>query len=490
MRLLPLTVLCCVALSNAAYARDAATELMLREIIEQSRFIQIPGPNPILLTGPKGSWDDDCIEASDAFKDFGTYYLYYHATSRDTGFRLGVATSKHPLGPFKKYESNPILELGPKGSWDDKYVACAMVMKIPEHPDLKPGEGAWDGWEYDKYYMWYSGLSTSPEHKPWGVGLATAPHLLGPWKKYEGNPIIEGNFGFVGGVVQANGKFYLYSDHPLHSIGQDYSPISVAVADTPQGPWKIWEGNPVLKEGSKGEWDDGGFSEAEVLYHSGVFHMFYGGAKLYKPRIATRESIGYAYSFDGYHWTKYGLNPVARREANPNASAFAEVHTIFEAPFIYLYHTLRYKESWEIGGFERITPDAEDIGVQVLVTQRPFSLDMPVLNLKTLKPDKTTLLNDSPPVCLSHITRLSLTAECNYGKKAKKPIRIHVRASYDGTKYDTADLYTLDNDLQPGQLARKTFELNSKVRFIKVLVENLDESVGVSDVKITATLGG
>jgi hypothetical protein len=85
---------------------------------------------------------------------------------------------------------------------------------------------------------------------------------------------------------------------------------------------------------------------------------------------------------------------------------------------------------------------------------------------------------------------LSLTAECKYSKKAKKPIRIHVRASYDGLKYDTTDLYTLDNDLQPGQLSRKTFQLDSKVRFTKVMVENLDESESVSEVKIIATLGG
>ena len=67
---------------------------------------------------------------------------------------------------------------------------------------------------------------------------------------------------------------------------------------------------------------------------------------------------------------------------------------------------------------------------------------------------------------------------------------MHVRGSNDGIKYDTADLYTLDNVLQPGQLARKTFALESNVRFIKVLVENPDSDHAVSDLQITATLGG
>jgi hypothetical protein len=56
--------------------------------------------------------------------------------------------------------------------------------------------------------------------------------------------------------------------------------------------------------------------------------------------------------------------------------------------------------------------------------------------------------------------------------------------------YDTTDLYTFDNLFREGQTVQKTFELDSKVRFIKVMVENLDDSESVSDVQITATLGG
>ena len=487
------SIFCLLGLPYIGLADETSSRSEPRnDLLENGTLIHIPGPNPILLTGPPGSWDDDCIESADAFRDGDTYYLYYHATSKeDLNFRLGVATSKHPLGPFKKYEGNPVLNTNPeKGSWDDKFVACAMIMKIPENPTLKPGEGSWDGWDYDKYYMWYSGCSTSDKHKPWGVGLATATNPLGPWKRYEGNPVIEGDFGFVGGVVRDNGKFYLYSASPLHSVGQDYSPISMAVADKPEGPWKKYEGNPVLKPGSSGEWDSGGFSEAEVIHHSGIFHMFYGGAKLSKPRISTRESIGYAYSFDGFNWMKYGLNPVAPTDANPNASAFAEIHAIWESPFIYLYHTYRYRESWEINGFKRIVPDAEDIGVQIIATQKPFSLDIPVMHLENLAAGQFTKLEDTPPICLSHISQLSLSVECIYSNKTTKPIRVHVLASYNGTDYDTTDLYTLENILQPGQLARKSFELECKVKFIKIVVENPDESASVKNLKITATMGG
>lgn len=441
------------------------------DLLQAGPFIQIPGPNPILTPGPEGSWDGRIIEAADAFKDFGTYYLYYHG-SGGPGYQVGVATATHPLGPFKKYGDKPILERGPEGGWEDRHVACAMVLK----------EGT------DRYIMWYSGMGHSEEHRKWSIGLATADNALGPWEKYEGNPILE-DFGYVGGVVKVKGKYYLYTAHPIGSTGPDYSPMSLATAEKPEGQWEIYSGNPVLKQGEWGEWDDGGFSEAEVLYWNNMFHMFYGGAKLYKPRIVTRESIGYAYSFDGFNFTKHGRNPVATREANPNASAFAEVHSIIEPPFIYIYHTLRYKKPWR-ARFEKQFPTVEDLGVQVLATATPFALDMPVLNRETLAPKTTTALIDSPPVCLSNVKQVALTAECTYSPNATGGIRIHVRSSYDGIHFDTTDLYTLEMECNAGQLARKTFELDTKVRFLKVLVGNSDESESISNVTITATLGG
>ena len=270
------------------------------------------------------------------------------------------------------------------------------------------------------------------------------------------------------------------------------------MADSPEGPWTKYSDNPVITQGQWGEWDDGGFSEAEVLYHSGIFHFFYGGTKLYAPRRLSRESIGYAYSFDGYKWFKYGLNPVISREACPELACFAEVHAIFEFPFIYLYHTTRYKSPLLAGEgktYDGYTVDLksylyEDLGVQVLALQRPFSLDMPLTDIALLDAGKTTALADSPPVNLSNITRLALTARCTYSKNSKRPIKLHVRSSNDGYSYDTTDLYTLESTLEQEQIVQKTFELDTNVRFIKVIVENMDKAENVSDVRITATLGG
>jgi hypothetical protein len=237
-----------------------------------------------------------------------------------------------------------------------------------------------------------------------------------------------------------------------------------------------------MVQGSLGDWDEGGISEAEVLYHNGMFHMFYGATERLGPRA---ESIGYAYSFDGLRFYKYGANPVAVRQANPNAAAFAEVHAIMEPPFVYLYHTLRYERAGE-----RDFPWTEHLGVQVLATQTPFSLDMPVMHRKTLRPGETTALADCPPVSLGHVAKAAITAECTYPNAAAMAMRVHVRASYDGVHYDTVDLESFSVDSRPGQTARKTIELDTGIRFIRVLAENPDGAESVSDVKIIASLKG
>jgi hypothetical protein len=69
----------------------------------------------------------------------------------------------------------------------------------------------------------------------------------------------------------------------------------------------IYDGNPILPRGAEGEWD--AFVGApRVIYHNGLFHMFYLGSA--KPYEISDVQVGYATSEDGLHWTKYAGNPV------------------------------------------------------------------------------------------------------------------------------------------------------------------------------------
>jgi len=203
------------------------------DFVENGTFIHILGPNPLIRVGEEGAWDDRILEASNVLKDGDTYYFYYHAQGQrpeQQGYRLGVATAESPLGPFKRFGDKPIIDLGSEGSWDSENVACAAL--------LKEGE--------NNYYIWYWASGGGGN-----VGLATASNPLGPWKKYEGNPVLK-NFGYVGGVVKVGEKYHMYNTHPVGSTSPDQGPICLATADKPEGPWKKYEGNPVMSQGDWG----------------------------------------------------------------------------------------------------------------------------------------------------------------------------------------------------------------------------------------------
>jgi len=421
---------------------------------QRMRFVEIPGPDPILVPGGPGDWDGLMLEASGILKDENTYYLYYHARPKDhkawkrTGYRLGVATAPHPLGPWTKYQGNPILDLGPKGSWDDGYVACGNVIK----------EGQ------KSFYMVYTGNHSG--------GLAYAGNPLGPWKKFERNPIIK-NVGYVGGLVKVGGTYHLYAECPVGASSPDQGPFALSTAAKLEGPWKWHEPKTVLPAGDWGAWDDGGFSEAGVLYHDRMFHCFYGGTKWQKL-----ESIGYAWSLDGVCWHKHHANPVIPRENQPGVSAYAEVHALWEPPFYYVYHTMRY----------RSRPIYEDLGVTVLATQTPVKLAMPVLGADALGAGQSTDLGACSMLCLRQITQAAITVETTSPAGSQAGLKVGIRASADGLTYDTEDWQTFELPVPAGETARKTFEFKALPLFAKVVVRNAGPAP-VKNVKVTATLG-
>jgi hypothetical protein len=456
-------------------------------MIEPAVFIQIPGPNPIMTVGESGAWDDQLVEVDSIYEERGTYYLNFHANGAAASrVQVGVATSQSPLGPFVKHPSNPVLTPGASGSWDDAGVFCSHIIRVNKLDN--------DQNTRVKYFLIYAGSSSTAASASrdivCDVGLATADSPLGPWTKLSQNPVLK-DFGYPGGIAQKDGKWYLFSAYPVNSTGaRDYSPFSVATADKLEGPWTKYSGNPVVPKGGWGEWDDGGYSEADVFVDGGVFHMFYGGGKPAIPGLLSRESIGYAYSFDGFHWTKYTRNPVAVREAEPGASALAEVHALFKPPFVYCYHSLRFSRPQP--GREKLFPCAQNLGVQVLAVQRPFSLEFPVISRRQIEAGKQTTLVDGDSHCvpLGNVSSASITVECKFNSEAKTGLRIHMRSSPDGERFDTEDLAVQEVEPKPGKLVRQSFALPTAIRFLKVIIENLDTSMPVTDIALSATLRG
>nr|WP_236549299.1 glycoside hydrolase family 43 protein [Novosphingobium sp. TCA1] len=66
---------------------------------------------PVALDVKQVPWADKQMWAPDAAFKNGTYYLYFPAKDKQGAFRIGVATAKDPMGPFKP-QAEPI-----KGSY-------------------------------------------------------------------------------------------------------------------------------------------------------------------------------------------------------------------------------------------------------------------------------------------------------------------------------------------------------------------------------------
>jgi predicted GH43/DUF377 family glycosyl hydrolase len=74
--------------------------------------------NPVLSTGPRGSWDERGVADPYVLRIGPMFYMYYLGQDRARRQRLGVARSADGVH-WEKLRSNPILELGESGAFDE-----------------------------------------------------------------------------------------------------------------------------------------------------------------------------------------------------------------------------------------------------------------------------------------------------------------------------------------------------------------------------------
>ena len=166
------------------------------------------------------SWGDSRFWAPDIVEKNGTFYLYYAADER-----MCVAIAKTPMGPFRQEKEVPIapesiridghvfedddgqryfyyVSFGDGNEiWggklnDDMTSVDAGSLRMMIKPDQEWERHQWpvtEGPEMLKhngiYYLTYSGSHF--ENPEYAVGYATSNSPLGPWKKYEFNPVMK-----------------------------------------------------------------------------------------------------------------------------------------------------------------------------------------------------------------------------------------------------------------------------------------------------------
>jgi predicted GH43/DUF377 family glycosyl hydrolase len=75
-------------------------------------------PKPVLIPGPRGSFDERAVADPYVIQRGDRFYMFYLGQDRAARQRLGVARSRDGV-VWEKLRSNPVLELGPLGSFDE-----------------------------------------------------------------------------------------------------------------------------------------------------------------------------------------------------------------------------------------------------------------------------------------------------------------------------------------------------------------------------------
>ncbi|MCY4411386.1 MAG: family 43 glycosylhydrolase [Caldilineaceae bacterium] len=180
-----------------------------------------------LSRGGAGDWDEQCVFTPNILVAEGRYFLFYTSVekpySEEALTAIGVAYADSPAGPWTKGAGNPVLGTGSDIAWDSHRVddSCLVVR---------------DG----RYWLYYKGRQKGLSPRETRMGLAVAEGPLGPYRKAEENPLVEGGHEVcvwrqgtgVAALVQPNGPeggTLRYSEDGIHFR-------SCAVLRPPQAP--------------------------------------------------------------------------------------------------------------------------------------------------------------------------------------------------------------------------------------------------------------
>lgn len=217
------------------------------------------------------SWAGRQLWAPDAAYKDGTYYFYFPAKDKEDIFRIGVATSTSPAGPFKA-EPQPI---------EGSFSIDPSVFKDDDGTYYMYFGGIWGG----QLQRWRTGEYDSTGTEPAADEPALGPkiaRLSDDMRTFDeevkevqildenGDPLLAGDnerrFFEAAWVHKYNGKYYLsYSTGDTHYI-------AYAIGDNPYGPF-TYQGvilNPVI----------GWTNHHSIVEFDGKWYLFYHDSAL------------------------------------------------------------------------------------------------------------------------------------------------------------------------------------------------------------------
>ncbi|UCE39257.1 MAG: hypothetical protein JSW00_08580, partial [Thermoplasmata archaeon] len=207
----------------------------------------------------------------------------------DAGTKTNVDTISDPgnvilTQGWIKNESNPVLDLGPPGSWESNLVWAPRVI-----------------YEGGKYHMWYSG-----DNGRGRIGYANSTDGV-TWTRHPSNPVFgPGPDTWEKQSVYVPTVYYDGTTYHMWYTGYSFSNVyRIGYANSTDGiNWNRYPGNPIIDLGPPNSWEEVSIHATTVIHDGSTYHMWYSAEN------STTHRIGYANSINGLDWTRHPENPV------------------------------------------------------------------------------------------------------------------------------------------------------------------------------------
>ncbi|KPL11699.1 MAG: hypothetical protein AMS23_07385 [Bacteroides sp. SM1_62] len=246
--------------------------------------------NPVLDTGPEDSWDHHAIGFPTVIIVNDTCHMWYAGASDQIAVQIGYATSTDGIN-WKKYENNPVIQLGNAGSWEETWVYMPCVI-----------------YNESTFHMWYSGSTGDPsDYIPWKEEIGYASSSDGKsWTKHSSNPVFKVNTTGKWDDYEISGPTVLFHNdmfHMWYTGAAAASPLyHIGYATSADGiSWQRNNSNPLLTPFG---WEIPRNQDPHVIFIDSTYQMWYSGGGIFAWKIC------YATSADGITWEKHPDNPV------------------------------------------------------------------------------------------------------------------------------------------------------------------------------------
>ena len=255
------------------------------------------------------SWTVDCFWAPEVYERSGKYYLFFSSNWKENptneleNFRIGVAVSDKPTGPFKEMHTRPVFDPGypiidANVYFDDVngkvylyYSRCCYKHSVEsEIADLARE----NGWFDEVEESWIYGVELKPDFS----GVIGEPVLLlrppvrldDKQSEWESRSVTanEVNRRWTEGsyIIKKNDTYYMM--YSANFFGGQYYAVGYATSSNPLGPFKKAENNPVLQKNTEIGGDVTGTGHNMILKLSdGEMYCVYHGrtTKTGKERV-------------------------------------------------------------------------------------------------------------------------------------------------------------------------------------------------------------